>query len=401
MNRGGTQKIVIYGGTFDPPHRGHFALIRSAMKELDPAVLYVVPGLRSPFKDLPCAPFRERAAMLASGLASAGLGGETRVKIDPFEVLRGRLTYTWRTVAYFRKKHPHARLYFLMGSDCFETFHRWKNYRRVLANAGLLVGAREGFPLKNPRGLPFTRLKGNFPHLASTALKTGIFAGFDQPGLFESTRKHIAARGLYLAGLRRRVAALMTPARFGHTRQTARLALELAVKYGADLQKTAEAALLHDAARDLGPRALAAYVLRYRLRFPALKETLEKAPVLLHACVGADMAAKKFGVRDRAVLSAIRSHTLGSVSPGLLDKIIYVSDLAAADRDFREARAVRELAFRDLDAAYAAANYVKLVYALKAGGWTHPESVAVLSHRVRYGTNASLKVWNSLLKKDK
>lgn len=384
MNRGGTQKIVIYGGTFDPPHRGHFALIRSAMKELDPAVLYVVPGLRSPFKDLPCAPFRERAAMIASGLKFASLA--KRVKIDPFEVLRGRLTRTWQTVAYFRKKHPGARLYFLMGSDCLETFHRWKHYRRILAGAALLVGTREGFPLKNPRGLPYTRLKGNFPHLASTALKTGIFAGFDQPGLFESTRKHIAARGLYLAGLRHRAAALMTPARFEHTRQTARLALELAVRYGADLQKTASAALLHDAARDLGPRALAAYVLKARLRVPALKATLEKAPVLLHSFVGADLAEKRFGVKDRGVIRAIRSHTLGSVSPGLLEKIIYVSDLAAADRNFREARAVRELAFRDLDAAYAAANYVKLVHAFTTGGWMHPESI---------------KTWNSLLKKDK
>ena len=382
----GTQKIVIYGGTFDPPHRGHFSLIRAAMKELDPALLYVVPGLRSPFKDLPCARYSERAAMLASGLKSAGLGGDARVKIDPYEVLRGRLTYTWQTVSYFRKKHPGARLYFLMGSDCLETFHRWRNYRRILTGARLLVGAREGFPLKNPRGLPYTRLKGSFPHIASTTLKTGLFAGFEQPGLFESTRKHIAARGLYFSDLRRKVAARLTPARFEHTRQTARLALELAVRYGADLQKTATAALLHDAARDLGPRALSAYVRKARLRVPALKETLQKAPLLLHACVGADMAAKKFGVKDRDVLSAIRSHTLGCVSPGLLDKIMYVSDLAAADRGFHEARAVRELAFIDLDAAYAAAAYVKLVYVFKTGGWTHPESV---------------KVWNSLLKEDK
>jgi len=383
MNRAGKQKIVIYGGTFDPPHRGHFALISAALKALDPAVLYVVPGLRSPFKDQPCAPFRERAAMLSAGLKSAGLGGDERVRIHPFERDRGRLTYTWQTVSFFRRKHPDAELYFLMGSDCLETFHRWKHYRRILAAAGLLVGAREGFPLKNPRGLPYRRLKGRFPLVASTSLKTELFAGFEHPGLFKSAGNHISARGLYFAGLRRRAAALMSPARFAHTRAAARLALELAVKYGADLQKTALAALLHDVARDLGPRALAAYVRKAGLRVPALKETLKKAPILLHSYVGADLARKKFGVKDRAILKAIRSHTLGSVSPGLLEKILYVADLAAADRDFPEARAVRKLAFTGLDAAYAAANYVKLVYAFRAGVWTHPESV---------------KVWNSLLK---
>ncbi|OGS07628.1 MAG: hypothetical protein A2270_06735 [Elusimicrobia bacterium RIFOXYA12_FULL_51_18] len=386
MNRGEKQKIIIYGGTFDPPHRGHFALIGSALKVLDPAVLYVVPGLRSPFKDLPCAAFGERAAMLRSGLKSAGLGGETRVKIHPYEFERGRLTYTWRTVSFFRKKHPGAEFYFLMGSDCLETFHRWKNYRRILADARLLVGTRKGFPLKNPRRLPYTLLRGRFPLISSTTLKTGLFAGIEQPGLFKGAKKYISARGLYFAGLRRRVAGMMTPARFRHTRETARLALELALKYGADLRKTALTALLHDAARDLGPRALSAYVLKTRLRVPALRETLEKAPIILHSYAGAELAAKSFGVKDRAVLKAIRSHTLGAVSPGLLDKIMYVSDLAAAGRNFPEAGAVRQLAFRDLDAAYAAANYVKLVYAFKSGGWPHPESV---------------KVWNSLLKKGK
>jgi len=376
------RRIVIYGGTFDPPHKGHFALVKAALETLRPSVLYVVPAFRSPFKGLPCAPFRERAAMFRDGLKSAGIRREARVKIHPLEADRGRLTYTWQTVAFFRKEFPGAELFFLMGSDCLETFHRWKNYRRILGSARLIVGAREGFPLRNPEKLPYTRLKGRFPLAASTGLKMGLFAGFEQPGLFKSTEKYINARGLYAAGLRREVARKMTPVRFDHTRAVTLLALELAVKYGAGLEKAALAGLLHDAARDLGPSGLAAYVRENRLKVPAFKETLRKAPVILHAYAGAGIAAKKFGVKDRAVLKAIRSHTLGSSSPGLLDKIIYVSDLAADGRDFPEAGKIRELAFRDLDAAYAAANYVKLVYVLRSGGWIHPESI---------------KAWNNLL----
>ncbi|HBB67499.1 MAG: hypothetical protein A2X28_00935 [Elusimicrobia bacterium GWA2_56_46] len=376
------RRIVIYGGTFDPPHKGHFALIRSALKTLRPDGLYVVPAFRSPFKGLPCASFSERAAMLRDGLKSAGIGRDERVKIHPLEADRGRLTYTWRTVSFFRKEFPGAELLFLMGSDCFETFHRWKNYRRILGSARLVVGAREGFPLKNPEKIPYTRLKGRFPPAASTGLKMGLFAGFDQPGLFKSTRKYISAHGLYAAGLRREAARGMTRARVDHTRAVTLLALELAVKYGADPEKAALAGILHDAARDLGPRGLSARARGNRLKVPAFRETLRKAPIILHAYAGADMAAKKFGVKDPVVLKAIRSHTLGSSSPGLLDKIIYVSDLAADGRDFPEADRIRELAFRDLDAAYAAANYVKLVYILKSGGWIHPESV---------------KTWNNLL----
>ncbi len=349
--------------------------MKAAMEALRPSVLYVVPGFRSPFKEAPCAPFRDRAEMLKAGLKSAGLARGGRVKVSPYEFERGRLTYTWQTAAYFRKKHPGAELYFLMGSDCLETFHRWKHYRRILSSARLVVGAREGFALKNPRRLPYLRLKGRFPLIASTELKAGLFAGLPQPGLFKSVAEHIARRGLYFSGLRGKAAGLMTPARFAHTLSVTRLALDLAVKYGAGPEKTALAALLHDVARDLGPRGLAAYAVRNRLKVPAFKSTLRKAPVVLHGYAGASVAEKRFGVKDREVLNAIRGHTLGSAAPGLLEKIIYVADLACDLRDFPEAGRIRRLAFRDLDKAYAAANYVKLMYISGTGGWIHPESI--------------------------
>jgi len=379
------KKIIIYGGTFDPPHKGHFALIKEAVKTLNPSVVYVVPGFRSPFKETPCAPFKDRAEMLRAGLKAAGLGRGTCVKIHPYEFKRGRLTYTWQTAEFFRKAHPGAELYLLMGSDCLETFHRWKKYRRILNSARLVVGVRDGFALKNPRRLSYIKLKGRFPLIASAELKVRLFSGQGQPGLGKNVFEYITRRGLYLTGQRRRAAKLMTAQRFVHTIAVTRLALALAVKYGADTKRTALAGLLHDIARDRTSRYLAAYAVRNRLTAPALKETLKEAPILLHAYDGADIAEKRFGVKDKEVLSAIRNHTLGSPSPGLIDKILYVADMAAEDRDFPEAVVVRKLAFRELGAAYAAANYVKLVYAFKTGRWIHPESV---------------KVWNKLSEKN-
>ena len=299
-------RIVIYGGTFDPPHRGHFALIKAALKTLDPSVLYVVPGIRSPFKEAPCAPFSDRAAMLKAGLKSAGLGRETRVRVHPYEFDRGRLTYTWQTVSFFRKRYPGAELYFLMGSDCLESFHHWKHYRRILAAAGLVVGARQGFAVINPRGLPYIRLKGRFPLIASTRIKAGLFSGQARTGLCKSVSKYIARRGLYLAGLRGKAAKFMRPARFAHTLSVTRLALDLAAQYGADPEKTAMAGLLHDIARDHSPRGRAAYAAGNRLKVPAFEATLREAPVLIHAYAGAEIAEKQFGVKDRETLNAIR-----------------------------------------------------------------------------------------------
>ena len=52
------RKIIIYGGSFDPPHKGHFKLLRAAIKEIKPDKVYVVAGWRSPFKNFPFASYR-------------------------------------------------------------------------------------------------------------------------------------------------------------------------------------------------------------------------------------------------------------------------------------------------------------------------------------------------------
>ncbi len=386
MKRQKAEKIVVYGGMFDPPHKGHFSLIRAALRDIVPDTLYVVPGFGSPFKEIPGADFAARAAMVRSGLRASGLGGDARIKVHPYEAGRGRVTYTWRTIAFFRRLHPGASLYFLMGSDCLETFRRWKNYRRILSSARLLVGVRPGFSLRGSGGLPCSRLRGRFPAVSSTALKAGLFSGSRVPGLPGEIGAYIAARGLYLGGLRRLLKRGMPPARFRHTLGVTRLALALAQRYGADPRRAALAALLHDVARGLSKGDMLERASVCRPGMPFFRAAARNAPVVLHPYAGAVIAEKKYGVKDREVLRAIRGHAFGRVSPGLLDKIIFTADLAEAGRDFPEARAIRKLAFKDLDAAYAAAQRVKLAHVIGRGGWVHPESV---------------KAWNSPLEKNR
>jgi nicotinate-nucleotide adenylyltransferase len=311
--------------------------------------------------------------MLRAGLAAAGCGAGVRV--HPFEFSRGRTTYTWETVAYFRDKHPDAEIFFLMGSDCLATFRRWRHFRRILASARLLVGARRGSPLSYPPGLPYVRLAGSFPPDASVMLRPALFSGAAAPGLTPGVRDYIRKRGLYFGALRRRIAGLMTPSRFRHSCRTAAMAAELAALHGADPAKAALAGLLHDAARDLSPRAQKALACLRGSGMPCRSEALARAPVTAHPYAGAMLAAKRFGVSDREVLSAIRSHAMGRPAPGLMDRIIYVADLAEEGRDFAGARRVRALARMDLDAAFAAAQFEKLSHAFRCGGWIHPESV--------------------------
>lgn len=367
--------VIIYGGSFDPPHKGHLALAAAALRQLKPAALYFVPGFRTPFKDLRPVPFAGRKAMLQAALGAAGLAGRAEVKISSFEARRGRVVYTCETLEYFKRLHPGAPLYFLMGSDCLAGFKQWRRWRSVLKNAKLLAGLRPGHA--PGRGVPFTALAGRFPRVASTELRAELFLGGKPGGLHGQVLKLIEERGLYLGRERTALEKMITAGRFAHSLGSARLAVSLAPALGVPAQKAALAALLHDCARDLPVPALVGYSLKHAPRTPLLRTLIKEAPVLLHAWAGAERARKEFGITDPEILEAIRLHATGAPGMGPLARLIYVCDLAAPGRDFAGAALVRKLARGDFEAAFRAANYVKLVYAFSEGGWVHPLSISL------------------------
>ncbi len=376
--------VIIYGGSFDPPHKGHLALAAAALRQFEPSALYFVPGFRTPFKDFRPVPFAGRKAMLKAALAAAGLAGRPEVKISSFEARLGRVVYTYETLAYFRRLHPGAPLYFLLGSDCLAGFKKWRRWRSVLKCANLLAGLRPGHT--PGRGVPFTALAGRFPRVASSDLRAELFLGGKPAGLHAPVLRLIEERGLYLGRERERLKKMIMPERYAHSLGSARLAVALAPALGVPAQQAALAALLHDCARDMAVPALVRYSLKNAPRTPRLRALIKEAPVLLHAWAGAERARVEFGIDDPEILEAIRLHATGAPGMGPLARLIYVCDLAAPGRAFAEAALVRKLACRDFNAAFLAANYVKLVYAFSGGGWVHPLSISL---------------WNSLQEKKK
>jgi predicted HD superfamily hydrolase involved in NAD metabolism len=329
--------------------------------------------------------------MLQSALRAAGLAERPEVSISSFENGFRRVVYTFETLEYFRKRHPGAPLYFLMGSDCLAGSKKWKRWRGILKQATLLVGMRPGREIISRPEVPFARLRGGFPRAASSYLRSALFLGYKPPEVSGPVLEVIEKKGLYLSCERRLLENILSPGRLGHSLEVARLAFELAPGEGISPQKAALAGLLHDCARELPEAALLAARKELAGFLPAkisgavlYNEMAAKAPVLLHAWAGAGLARWKFGVKDRKILEAIALHATGAPGMGPLARLIYVCDLAARGRDFKEAALVRRLAGLDFPAALRAANYVKLSYAFSGGGWVHPLSVSL---------------WNSLQEK--
>ena len=171
--------------------------------------------------------------------------------------------------------------------------------------------------------------------------------------------------------------------RLGHVMGVGYMAQKIARAHRLDPQRAKLAAMLHDTARCWSARRLAAYVRRHRVPVPDLEHTVRHHPVLLHAYVGARIARMDFGVKDREVLAAIAHHSLGAVGMTRFEQCIYVADLAAPDRKFKEIAALRKTARKNLHRAFVQAVRLKLNHLIWTGEFIHPQSIRVWNRYVK------------------
>lgn len=174
-------RIGILGGTFDPVHKGHLSLARSALKELKLDRLFFVPAKISPLKQTyPMAASTHRVNMLRIALKKM-----SRCKISRMEINRRGPSYTVDTLRAFRKKFSGSELFLVMGSDALKDFKRWKNWRGIVNLSCLAVGKRPKFQAPKEWNQKALWLKGRFPDLSSTEIRSalsegktrGVFAG--------------------------------------------------------------------------------------------------------------------------------------------------------------------------------------------------------------------------------
>lgn len=373
-------RILLFGGSFDPPHAGHEALLRAALKAVRPDRTLLMPTWRSPLKAGHSAAASDRLAMTRL-LASACGGASRGVRADAFELERGKTTYTYQALRRLRRLHTGAEIWLLTGSDAAASIGRWKRHAEVRASCRWIVGRRPGGSI--PGSLKAQVLPGVFPDVSSTILRARLVAGMDASGSIpKPILGCISRRGLYAADIHADLRRALAPGRFAHTLAVARLAVSLAERHGLDAERAALAGLLHDAGRRFDPAGVARYAANRRLRIPAKSEILSRNPMLAHAFVSEDLARRRYGVRDRDVLQAIRLHTFGARRMSPLARLLYVADSASEDRGFREAARIRRTAEKDLDAAFLEAVRLKLRCVVEGGQWLHPDASALWNSAV-------------------
>ena len=357
-------KIGIYGGTFNPPHTGHLHAAKQAVQILGLDKLLLIPDRIAPHKEIPTgSPVpQQRLEMLRIAAA-----GEAKMEVSDIELKREGASYSYLTVEALREIYPDAELYLLMGTDMFLTFETWKNPERITKNATLAVmyrgekGERADIEAQKKRfeaqGAKIELVENQILSISSTQLRRLI--AFQCAGEFlpDGVGDYIRENGLYdtasdwknlpMEQLEAIVIRLLKPNRVAHVLGCRDTAVELAKRWGADVNDAARAGILHDITKALdGPLQLTLC----REYGTILDEFGYKDPKTLHALTGSLVAERIFG-ESPAVVSAICHHTTGKADMNLLEKIIYVADYMEPCRNFPGVERLRELAFTDIDAA--------------------------------------------------
>lgn len=131
------RRVLLFGGAFDPPHRGHIDLPLLARERVGADFLLYIPAAAPPLKDGPEASGEDRVAML-----DAALAGDDRAGVTDLELVRGGDSYTLQTLEELRGLLPGAELRLLIGADQARQFHRWREARRVIDLAEPVVMLR-------------------------------------------------------------------------------------------------------------------------------------------------------------------------------------------------------------------------------------------------------------------
>ena len=165
--------------------------------------------------------------------------------------------------------------------------------------------------------------------------------------------------------------------RYTHTKNVKKMAVKLAKRWGADPEKAAMAAILHDSAKELPKQEL----LQIFADNAIIAENAPARPSpVWHGIAAAILAETQWGITDPEILSAIRCHTTGKPGMSKLDKIIYLADMTSAERGWPGVDDLRALEMQDLDRALCDALKRSIDFVEEKGGSLDPESVAAYEY---------------------
>ena len=168
-------RIAFFGGTFDPPHRGHLAIALAAIERLRLDRVLVAPVGAQPLKrNFQPASFEDRMAMVKLAFA-----GDERFVVSDADRPHsdGSPNYTVDVLRELKRDLVDGdKLFCLLGADSFLTMKHWHRAAELLFVCSFIVAGRPGFSLTDltaalPEGVCIVDAEANGPFIDICALE--------------------------------------------------------------------------------------------------------------------------------------------------------------------------------------------------------------------------------------
>ena len=352
-------RIGIYGGTFNPPHKGHIRLAEAMLGDAGLDKILIIPAGIPPHKESPeLADDNTRLAMCNLAFS------ESCFEISDIELKRDGKSYTVDTVTELRKIYPDDELFLIIGSDMLLCFDKWYRYRDILKEVTLCVATRED-EISREELLSFAETVLGLSEgeilvseisafeCSSTDVRKKVKAGeCTEEFLSDSVRDYIAEKGIYTdkyTPWRKLLKERLLEKRYIHSLNVADSARELAKKYGADEEKAYFAGLVHDIMKNASEEEQLQIMEKGGIILSRTEKINKK---LWHAMAGECYLRIEKGITDEDILNAVRYHTTGRAGMSLLEKVVYIADYISVERDYDDVDVMRDLSMnKGLDEA--------------------------------------------------
>lgn len=335
--------VICFGGSFNPPHQAHLKIALSALRQLKAAEVWFIPSLQPPLKDTVMAPFEDRCAMVERMIRPY-----RKLKVCRIEAGLPIPSYTIETVRHLTGAFTDTRFIWLIGSDQAHRFNQWKDAEQLAHLIRFAVYRRD----------PEDEIPAFMHVLESDLLKEASrdIRKTHPEGSPLSVRRYFTERELYLESIAK---ACVSERRWTHIKAMTELALRLGSAHGLDLHQVYIAALFHDCAKSWPQEKLKAWLAFCE---PAY---VSQPAALWHQVVGAEWVKRTLGIRDQAILKAIRHHSDG-LNHDPLTQVIFIADKCDETRGY-DATEDLKVAYRDLEKGYVFIRDAQLAYMTKKG----------------------------------
>lgn len=341
-------RIGIYGGAFNPVHKGHIKLADEVKAKAHLDKIIIMPSGISPHKSsggLIDSTHRVKMCELA-------FQGEDYI-ISDFEIRREGKSYTVDTVRELKKVYPEDELFLIMGSDMLLSFHKWYLYEEILSYVTICATTRQGdISLEELKEYADETLKKEVIIIdfepfecSSTKVRNALLMGEDAASMVSKrVLDYIKENELYTDAYtktRKLLRSKLDDYRLTHSLNVADSARQLAKLYGADEEKAYFAGLVHDIMKNAEKKEQLSVIEKGGINLTAAEK---HNPKLWHSIAGECYLRTEMGITDREILGSVRYHTTGKAGMSLMEKIIYVADYISAERNYPDVGVMRDLA---------------------------------------------------------